>query len=70
MGKLLPLRYPQKFQSDTDRRAWRAYAAAALSGIVTDLIWNEDEVGEMSDVVQLAAHLADDMLDQERKRRV
>ncbi len=51
------------FDKDSDRRAWRAYAAAWLASrkdLHGQQVWNAPEE---------AAEIADAMLEQERRRR-
>jgi hypothetical protein len=51
-----------KFKTDSDRRAWRDYAAAALSSIDLGTVGAEGAVPE-------AVKAADLMLREEQKRR-
>ena len=60
--------------------AWRTYAAAALGGIMAQAEWSSDEtdddvnpilevIPDPREIIELAALLADGMLDEERARR-
>jgi len=56
-----------KLKSDSDRRAWPIYAAAALTGLTCAMFGDEEP--DPKGCVELAAKMADQMLEQERQRR-
>jgi hypothetical protein len=57
------------FKDDSDRRAWRVYAAAALQGLLAGERFGDVRVEFVYDQVRIGAACADVMLVEERKRR-
>jgi sigma54-dependent transcription regulator len=53
-----------RFETDSDRHAWRAYAAAAVA-----LFTGNPRELSAAEIVLTVAHLADLMLKQEKARR-
>jgi hypothetical protein len=58
-----------KFKTDSDRRAWRAYAREALAGLLPWELENNQGLNSSGELAAVVARLADAMLDEERKRR-
>lgn len=57
-----------RFHGDSDRRAWRTYAAAALTGLVASA-GTDSRTGDRALLAETAARLADALLAEERARR-
>ena len=60
-----------RFQTDSDRRAWRTYAAAALGPTLRNAMVHDvpDDSKSLPRATELAAIVADLMLKEERNRR-